>query len=408
MQTQSPSTSAAAAAAADDVETTRSVVAQLDGSDQRSANDKMATRVHKRKVDDFIFGKVVGEGSFSTVYLAKDKHTGRQYAIKAYEKLHILKERKSDDVRREKDVMNILTNSGSSLFVRLSCTFQDRGRLFFVMSYAKNGDMLSFLNSMDSFDITCTQFYSGEILLALEYLHNLNIQHRDLKPENILLDDNMHIKLTDFGCSKINNLESEMETLNISNPNENNNGKERANSFVGTAQYISPEIFYEIPTSFSSDLWAFGCIVYQMITGYPPFRCRTDYLIFRKIMNLDYSFPDEFHEDAKDLIEKLLVLEPNKRLGTEDAKRYTSIRAHSFYKGLNFDTLLKTKAPLSCPDNNNYYQVPDNLEPGLGPKQLTRLLVCDELYGHSSKNTNTSLPSTSDAAEGQSTTSCEK
>lgn len=126
MESQSPSTSAATAAA---VETPRSVAAQLDGSDQRSANDKMATKVHKRKVDDFIFGKIIGEGSFSSVYLAKDKHTGRQYAIKAYEKLHIIKEKKTDDVHREKDVMNILTNSRSSLFARLSCTFQDRGRL---------------------------------------------------------------------------------------------------------------------------------------------------------------------------------------------------------------------------------------------------------------------------------------
>lgn len=138
------------------------------------------------------------------------------------------------------------------------------------MSYAKNGDMLPYINKVGSFDAACTRFYSGEILLALEHLHDLNIMHRDLKPENILLDSNMHIKVADFGCSKILKLPIVPE-----NSNENENGpRPRSNSFVGTAQYVSPELLTEKTISPSSDLWALGCIIYQMIAGLPPFRSR--------------------------------------------------------------------------------------------------------------------------------------
>lgn len=139
----------------------------------------------------------------------------------------------------------------------------------FVMSYAKNGDMLPYINKVGSFDAACTRFYSGEILRALEHLHDLNIMHRDLKPENILLDDHMHIKVADFGCSKI------IEQPAAAAAGDNNTGgRQRSNSFVGTAQYVSPELLTEKTISPSSDLWALGCIIYQMIAGLPPFRSR--------------------------------------------------------------------------------------------------------------------------------------
>jgi len=145
------------------------------------------------------------------------------------------------------------------------------------MSYAKNGDMLPYINKVGSFDAACTRFYSGEILRALEHLHDLNIMHRDLKPENILLDDHMHIKVADFGCSKI--LEDRSAADGVPLPdksalNENDRPRQRTNSFVGTAQYVSPELLTEKTISPSSDLWALGCIIYQMIAGLPPFRSR--------------------------------------------------------------------------------------------------------------------------------------
>lgn len=202
--------------------------------------------------------------------------------VKVCEKQQIIREKKREQVRREKDALNILSNSGSSFFVKLYCTFQDTERLYFVMSYAKNGDMLPYINKVGSFDVACTRFYSGEILRALEHLHDLNIMHRDLKPENILLDHNMHIKVADFGCSKI--IEPQTDAVDgTAAPAVNNDEhqqpppppfKQRRNSFVGTAQYVSPELLTENTISTSSDLWALGCIIYQMIAGLPPFRSR--------------------------------------------------------------------------------------------------------------------------------------
>lgn len=170
---------------------------------------------HKRTPKDFIFGKVIGEGSFSTVYLAKDIHTGKEYAIKVCDKRHIIKEKKTEYVKREKEVLNMLAGAKHS-FVRLFCTFQDMERLYFALSYAKNCELLPYINKVGSFDIECTRFYSAEILRGLEYLHGLGIIHRDLKPENILLDEKMHVLITDFGSAKI--LKDDPEVTATTNP----------------------------------------------------------------------------------------------------------------------------------------------------------------------------------------------
>ncbi|XP_074094693.1 phosphoinositide-dependent kinase 1 isoform X1 [Cotesia typhae] len=348
---------------------------------------------HKRTANDFIFGKLVGEGSFSTVYIAKDIHTSREYAIKVCEKRHIIKEKKTEYVKREKEVLNMLARARHS-FVRLFCTFQDVDRLYFVLSYAKNGELLPYINKVGSFDIECTKFYSAEILRGLEYLHGLGIIHRDLKPENILLDEKMHILITDFGSAKI--LKENPEQLNTcskissrscssESDQERPRRRERRNSFVGTAQYVSPEILTDKPASRASDLWALGCIIYQMVSGLPPFYSKSEYLIFQQILKLDYEIPDGFCPLAKSLVSQLLIIEQTERLGAldEHGSGYPSIRAHPFFEGVDFETLHEQVPPSIYPylpgtseheEMRSHYRVPDHLEPGLDDKQLTRLL----------------------------------
>ncbi|XP_021929412.1 3-phosphoinositide-dependent protein kinase 1 isoform X3 [Zootermopsis nevadensis] len=336
----------------------------------------------KRTHRDYIFGKVIGEGSFSTVYLAKDIHNGKECAIKVCEKRHILRERKGQYIRREKEVLNLLSlNHKPSVpfFVKLQCTFQDVERLYFVLTYAKNSELLPYITKVGSFDITCSKFYAAELLVALEHLHSLGIIHRDLKPENILLDENMHILITDFGSSKI---------LNEPTNEGEDDGKHlrRRNSFVGTAQYVSPELLTEKSASRSSDLWALGCIIYQMVSGLPPFRSRSEYIIFQKILKLEYEFPDGFAPVARSIVEKLLVLDPSKRLGSSDSVGYPSLRSHPFFAGIDFKTLHEQTPPQIYPylpgtseheELRSHYRVPDHLEPGLDDKQLTRLLGLD-------------------------------
>lgn len=249
------------------------------------------------------------------------------------------------------------------------------------MTYAKNGDFLRFIGKMAEHDIDCTQFYAGELLSAVEFLHENGILHRDLKPENILLNEKMHILITDFGSAKLlpeghrdNEVEGDDELEGPPMP--------KRRSFVGTAQYVSPEILTGRGSFRSSDLWAIGCILYQMVTGMPPFQSQSEYLIFQKIQKLEYSFHEGFDENAKDLIQKLLVIEPSDRLGAKDATFYTSIRGHLFFQGLNFDKLHESTPPSIAPflpkENN-----PDpcwtknpNMKPGAD--RLNRLLIEDD------------------------------
>lgn len=275
-------------------------------------------------------------------------------------------------------------------FVNLSCTFQDYKNLYFVMTYAKNGDLLPHLNKVGSFDLGCSQFYAAELVLALENMHQRGIVHRDLKPENILFDEKMHTMIADFGSSKILPISSanpaatsSTDESHSSSGDDAQSNRKRKNSFVGTAQYVSPEILNGQLTTVSADLWALGCIIYQMISGLPPFRAGTDYLIFQKILKLELTFPDGFDPTAEDLVAKLLQIDPLDRLGaTDEHGCYTSIRQHPFFDGIDWTTLRSQTPPPIQPylpgvDDEmlaNQYRVPDHLETGLDDRQLTRLM----------------------------------
>uniref|UniRef100_A0A8C6VWG4 3-phosphoinositide-dependent protein kinase 1 n=1 Tax=Nothobranchius furzeri TaxID=105023 RepID=A0A8C6VWG4_NOTFU len=300
-------------------------------SDDRTQPAAQAPQPRKKKPEDFKFGKILGEGSFSTVVLARELAMGKEYAIKILEKRHIMKENKVQYVKRERDLMS---NLDHPFFVKLYFTFQDDEKLYFGLSYAKNGELLKYIRKIGSFDETCTRFYSAEIVSALEYLHKKGIIHRDLKPENILLNEEMHIQITDFGTAK--QLSSDSKQA-------------RANSFVGTAQYVSPELLTEKSACKSSDLWALGCIIYQLVAGLPPFRAGNEYLIFQKIIKLEYEFPEKFFPKAKDLVEQLLSLDPSKRLGCEEMGGYGPLQHHPFFDTISWSDLHLQTPPKLTP-----------------------------------------------------------
>ena len=302
---------------------------------------RVVQKQYKKGVKDFHFGRTLGEGSYSTVLLATDRQTLKEYAIKVLDKRHIIKEKKVKYVNIEKDTLNRLTDHPG--VVRLYYTFQDERSLYFVLDLASGGELLGVLKRLTTFDEECTRFYGAQVLDTIDHMHARGIVHRDLKPENILLDDNMHTKITDFGTAKILDAPGRPRQPSDAVPlpgNPMDGAEDAKKSFVGTAEYVSPELLDNRDAGKPCDLWAFGCIIYQLLAGRPPFKAANEYLTFQKILSLQYTFPPGFPPVARDLVERLLVLDPDRRLTIDH------IQNHEFFDGIRWGRgLWEQKAP---------------------------------------------------------------
>ncbi|RWA09791.1 hypothetical protein EKO27_g5335 [Xylaria grammica] len=321
------------------------------------ANGKTIMKPVKKGVRDFSFGRVLGEGSYSSVYLATDRQTLKEYAVKVLEKRHIIKEKKIKYVNIEKDTLNRLTEHPG--IVRLYYTFQDENSLYYVLDICSGGELLGVLKKTGTFDIECTRFFGAQILDAIEYMHSR--------------DDQLHVKITDFGTARLlSDPRAPQAPPKIEDMGTSSRGTEqddsRAASFVGTAEYVSPELLTNKNACKASDLWAFGCIIYQMLAGRPPFKGGSEYLTFQKIVNLDYDFPPGFPPAARDLVERCLVLDPSRRLTIEHIKN------HEFFDGQQFGKMLwKSKAP--------------RLRPYVPPSQEPKIIQLNGMSGAPQPNT---------------------
>ncbi|KAJ9071746.1 serine/threonine protein kinase [Entomophthora muscae] len=309
----------------------------------------------KRVISDFKFGKLLGEGSYSSVFEAEEILTKKSFAIKVLSKRFIIKENKAKYVNIEKQALTIL--SRHPCIVKLHYTFQDPTRLFFAVDLVPNGELLHYIRQKGCFDLETSQFYAAELVSSIEYMHKKGVAHRDLKPENILLGENMHIKITDFGSAKLLN-SPKADPIKAS---------EKTASFVGTAEYASPELLEDKDASRGADFWALGCIIYQMLTGSTPFKASNDYQIFQRITSLKYEFPEGFPETAKQLVNALLVRDPESRLGYKDI---SEIKRHPFFTGINWEQLhvidppsLGVPPPESSSDEFNIFHLDESKLP---------------------------------------------
>ena len=273
----------------------------------------------KLSYSDFLALKLLGRGSFGEVLLVKLKATGKIYAMKILDKKILKLKNQQNHTKTERDLM---VRINSPFIVNIKSAFQDNNNLYLVSEFMQGGDMFFHMhdNQTNIFSLEKTKFYVIELILALDSLHKNNMVYRDLKPENILLDSKGHIKLTDFGLSKI--LED---------------GEDKAYTLCGTPQYLAPEVLLRKGYDKAVDWWSLGCIMYEMLTGKLPFPFKRGVKLSIKTYEKKINFPSKITENAKDLIQKLLVVNPNDRLGS-GTDGSESIKKHPFFEEVDWDS----------------------------------------------------------------------
>ncbi|XP_019245913.1 PREDICTED: 3-phosphoinositide-dependent protein kinase 2-like isoform X1 [Nicotiana attenuata] len=285
-------------------------------------------------IQDFELGKIYGVGSYSKVVRAKKKDTGNVFALKIMDKKFITKENKTAYVKLERIVLDQLDHPG---IVRLFFTFQDTFSLYMGLESCEGGELFDQITRKGRLSEEEARFYAAEVADALEYIHSMGLIHRDIKPENLLLTADGHIKVADFGSVKPMQ-DSRITVL----PNAASDDK--ACTFVGTAAYVPPEVLNSSPATFGNDLWALGCTLYQMLSGTSPFKDASEWLIFQRIIARDIRFPNHFSDEARDLIDRLLDIDPSRRPGA-GPDGYASLKNHPFFREVDWDSLRSQTPP---------------------------------------------------------------
>lgn len=300
-------------------------------------------------LSDFSLLSRLGEGSYSEVYLARHDATGALHALKVVSKAHVLRHGAVHQVRRERDALSRLADPG---IVRLHFTFQDDVSLYFALEHCPGGELYDQVRAWGRLPIPAARFYAAETVLILGALRAAGLVHRDLKPENLLLDGGGHLKLADFGS--VRDLAAPPGQYRDPAPGGSAGAAEpRTASFVGTADYVSPEVLGGRAAGPPADLWALGCLLFQMLTGKPPFKAASEYLTFQKVVAGEYApLPRGDGDDAvleaaaADLVDRLLRLEPAERIGAVDLE---DLKRHAFFEEVDWAGIRAGPAPTPVP-----------------------------------------------------------
>ncbi|KAI8354074.1 hypothetical protein BD560DRAFT_357528 [Blakeslea trispora] len=410
--------------------------------DSSSVTHSPVTSSHSvtSSIKDFDIIKPISKGAFGSVFLAKKRVTGDYYAIKFLKKSDMIAKNQVTNVKAER--MILMTQADCPFVTKLYYTFQSKDYLYLVMEYLNGGDCLSLIKVLGNLPCEWARNYLAEVTLGLSYLHEKNIIHRDLKPDNLLIDQNGHLKLIDFGLSRVgfldrrvrdelsrepssitpkspvpsrsitpplaspvngngnlykhsyfsllfkrsenkNKTQSSTWTSNISEGSDNDNGmrylsqppqlrRQRTassllssglltpvtfpsskniynNSYddlhhlkhaVGTPDYLAPESILGTGQDVMVDWWALGVICYEFLYGYPPFHAETPDKVFENILSRNINWHKDvvdLPEEAYDFMNRLLTLNPDKRLGRNGPEE---VKNHPFFQSINWDCLL--------------------------------------------------------------------
>ncbi|KAJ9466096.1 RAC family serine/threonine-protein kinase-like protein [Diplonema papillatum] len=272
-------------------------------------------------LEDFDLLCVVGKGSFGKVMQVRKKDTKEIFAMKCMSKELILREGLVDHMKAEKNILGMINHP---FIVKLHYAFQTKDSLFLILDFLSGGEVFYHLSQCNTFPEPRAKFYTAQIGLSLGHLHSLNIIYRDLKPENCVLDKDGNCCITDFGLAK-----------------PGVSSKDSTGTFCGTPEYLAPEFLTGGGHGRAVDWWSLGILLYEMITGLPPFYSEHPNEMYELILNKKLTFPDGMSAGARDLCSKLLERNPENRMQEVEA-----FKAHPFFADLDFEALLAGKLPV--------------------------------------------------------------
>jgi len=290
------------------------------------------TTMKKLTPEDFEALYLVGQGAFGKVFQVRKKDTGVLYAMKVMKKEVVIAKEQMEYTKQERDILTSITHP---YVVKLRFSFQTATKLYLVLDFINGGHLFYWMYREGMFDVGLTRFYIAEIVCGIGHLHSLNIMHRDLKPENILIDREGHVRITDFGLAK-----------------KFSSDGEKANSLVGSIDYMAPEILKDKGHGKEADWWSVGVLLYEMLIGQLPFRGKNKAAIQKAITSQKIKMPAFVETDAAKLIQNLTMKDPNLRLGSDvNLKDSTSkngteeVKKHKFFSKINWAKLEKREVP---------------------------------------------------------------
>ncbi|KAI0878327.1 Pkinase-domain-containing protein [Hypoxylon argillaceum] len=262
----------------------------------------------------FEIGRPLGKGKFGRVYLARERTSGFICALKVLHKSELSQGRVEKQVRREIEIQSNLRHPN---ILQLFGHFHDSKRVFLILEFAAKGELYKHLRRESRFPEWKASQYIAQMASALRYLHRKHVIHRDIKPENILVGIHGEIKISDFGWS-------------VHAPNS------RRETMCGTLDYLPPEMIKpgSSDNSYNEkvDLWSLGVLTYEFLVGEAPFE-DTPVMTQRRIARADMSIPSFVSPEARDLIKKLLVLDPEKRIPLDQVQTHPWILKHCVKSG---------------------------------------------------------------------------
>mmetsp|Transcript_2199 Transcript_2199/g.4904 ORF Transcript_2199/g.4904 Transcript_2199/m.4904 type:complete len:410 (-) Transcript_2199:49-1278(-) len=267
---------------------------------------------------DFEFLQCIGHGTFGRVYLVRKRAEdhGRLLAMK------VLKKSRVADTRKRAEYIiterRVLRSANHPFIARLRYAFQSSSRLYLVTDFFGGGELLTHLRAAGRFTEPQAQFFTVEVALGLDYLHERGVCHRDLKPENVLLDAEGHVRLTDFGLSKMGLA-----------------GEKMTSTICGTPEYLPPEVFKHESYACELDWWSSGVLIFEMLEGRPPFRDPNEQRLFQLIVEGKFVFQHVHSQNAVSLIHAMLCVEMERRL-----KSARALKAHPWLARIDWDCAL--------------------------------------------------------------------